>query len=161
MKNSYLVNLNSGKNDWQTPKELFDALDREFHFTLDPCSTHENALCKRHYTKEEDGLSQNWGGEIVFMNPPYGTETGKWIRKAYEESLKGAMVVCLIPVRPDNRYWHDIILPYASRIWFIKRRLHFSNSKNTAGFPSALVLFHRNIQGEYKHMSYEVTNEND
>lgn len=62
MNNSFLANQNTGKDDWQTPKDLFLALDAVFHFTLDPCSTHENALCAKHYTKQEDGLSQNWGG---------------------------------------------------------------------------------------------------
>ena len=89
------------------------------------------------------------------MNPPYGTETGKWLKKAYEESLDGATVVCLIPARPDSRYWHDIILPYAAQISFIKGRLHFSNSKNTAGFPSALVIFDKCSRGHYKSMSYK------
>ena len=62
MNNTFLTNQNTGKDDWQTPKDLFLALDAIFHFTLDPCSTHENALCAKHYTKEDDGLSQNWGG---------------------------------------------------------------------------------------------------
>ena len=88
------------------------------------------------------------------MNPPYGTETGKWIRKAYEESLKGATVLCLIPARPDSSYWHNYILPYAAKIQFIGGRLHFSESKQAAGFPSALVLFHRISQGAYAHMIY-------
>ena len=91
------------------------------------------------------------------MNPPYGTETGRWIRKAYEESLEGATVMCLIPARPDSRYWHEIILPYAARIQFVKGRLHFSDSKNAAGFPSALVLFHRSSQGRYQDMRFDVS----
>ena len=88
------------------------------------------------------------------MNPPYCRQTGKWIRKAYEESLEGAKVVCLIQARPDANYWHEYILPYAADIRFIKGRLHFSNSKKHAGFPSALILFDRTRQGVYKHMSY-------
>lgn len=153
MNNSELTNICSGKDDWTTPKDLFVALDAEFHFTLDPCSTHENALCAKHYTKAEDGLSQKWGGEIVFMNPPYCRETGKWIRKAYEESLNGATVVCLIPARPDASYWHDYIFPYACSIRFFRKRLHFNGSQNHAAFPSALVIFHRASQGHFQGMS--------
>lgn len=156
MNNYELANLHSAKDDWTTPQALFKALDAEFHFTLDPCSTDENALCKKHFTKAEDGLSQKWGGEIVFMNPPYCRETGKWIRKAYEESLEGATVMCLIPARPDASYWHDYIFPYASRIWFIKDRLHFSDHKERAGFPSALILFQRFSQGNYEKLSYRL-----
>ena len=62
LNSTELANLHSGKDDWRTPKDLFNALDAEYHFTLDPCSTHENALCEKHYTQAEDGLIQNWGG---------------------------------------------------------------------------------------------------
>lgn len=148
------MNLHSNKDDWCTPKDLFKRLDKEYHFTLDPCSTHENALCEKHYTKDENGLSQDWSGEVVFMNPPYGTDTGKWIKKGYEESLRGATVMCLIPARPDSRYWHEYVFPYASKILFLKGRLHFSESKHPAGFPSALVLFQQFNQGRYIDMSF-------
>lgn len=155
MNNSQITNLNSGKTDWTTPRDLFNQLDAIFHFTLDPCSTHENALCEKHFTIAENGLLQKWGGEIVFMNPPYNRETGIWLKKAYEESQNGATVVCLIPARPDANYWHDLIFPYAAGVWFIKGRLHFSNSKDHAAFPSALILFHKASQGCYKHLSFE------
>lgn len=151
--NTVLCNLCSGKDDWRTPKDLFKKLDEEFHFDLDPCSTHENALCEKHFTKEENGLIQKWGG-VVFMNPPYCRETGKWIQKAYEESLEGAIVVCLIPVRTDAKYWHEIIFPYAADIRFIKGRLHFSESKQHAGFPSAVIVFSPGIRGHFRHLSY-------
>ena len=154
MNNTMLANLHSDKDDWRTPKDLFNALNADFHFTLDPCSTHENALCEKHFTKVEDGLIQDWSGETVFMNPPYGSETSKWIKKAYEESLKNATVVCLIPARVDTSYWHDYIFPYAANIRFIRGRLHFSESKSPAGFPSALVLFHKVSHGHYKELIY-------
>ena len=154
MNNTELVNLCSYKDDWRTPPDLFMALDREFHFTLDPCSSHENALCEKHFTKAENGLAQDWGGETVFMNPPYCHETEKWVRKAYEESMKGATVVCLIPARPDAKYWHEYIFPYACSIRFIKGRLHFSGSKEPAGFPSAIIIFHRASRGGFQSLSY-------
>ena len=76
------VMYSSKSNEWETPQELFDRLDREFHFTLDPASTHENAKCAKHYTQEENGLAQDWRGETVFCNPPYGRELPLWIEKA-------------------------------------------------------------------------------
>lgn len=133
--------FSSKDQTWETPQDFFDKLDDEFNFTLDPCCTHETAKCEKHYTPEEDGLSQCWGGEIVFMNPPYGREQPNWIKKAYKESLKnGTTVVCLIPARTDTKVWHDIIFPNAE-IRFIKGRLKFGGSKNSAPFPSAVVIF--------------------
>ena len=146
-----LINQDSGKTDWATPKKLFEYFDDTYHFDLDPCSTHENALCKKHFTIEEDGLKQDWGGSKVFMNPPYSRETSKWIEKAYQESLKGAVVVCLIPCRPDASYWHKWIFPYASQIYFIQGRLHYSDSKETAPFPSAIVIFDKGVYDSQKH----------
>ena len=89
------------------------------------------------------------------MNPPYNRETGKWIEKAYRESLKGATVVCLIPARPDANYWHQWIFPYAVQIWFIKGRLHFSGSKEHAAFSSALVVFGKG-EPRYRVLSFSM-----
>ena len=137
----------SCKSDlWTTPKSLFAELNWKYKFTLDPCCTKQSALCDKYYTIEDDGLKQDWGGEIVFMNPPYGREIGKWVEKAYKESLKGAVVVCLIPARTDTRYWHDYIFPYASGIKFLKGRLKFGNGKNSAPFPSAIIEFKKYIK---------------
>jgi len=82
------VHFSSKTNEWATPQNFFDMLDNEFNFTLDPCSTKENAKCKKFYTKEDDGLSKTWIGESVFMNPPYGREIKKWVEKAYTETDK-------------------------------------------------------------------------
>ena len=132
----------SCKSDlWTTQKSLFDELNYKYKFTLDPCATDDNALCDKYYTIKDNGLEQDWGGEIVFMNPPYGREIGKWVEKAYKESLKGATVVCLIPSRTDTRYWHDYIFPYSSDIKFIKGRLKFGSGKSPAPFPSAIIEF--------------------
>lgn len=79
---------------------------------------------------------------IAFCNPPYGREISKWIKKAHESSLDGATVVCLIPARTDTSYWHRYIFPYAE-VRFLKGRLKFSNSKNSAPFPSAVVIFRK------------------
>ena len=98
MSEKYIgVHYTSEKDDWSTPQDFFDKLNNKYHFTLDPCCTKESAKCKKYYTKEDDGLAQSWENEVVFMNPPYGKEIRHWIEKAYRESLRGAVVVCLIP----------------------------------------------------------------
>lgn len=135
------VHYSSKSNEWATPQKLFDELNEEFNFTLDPCATDENAKCNKHFTIEDDGLSKDWSKDVVFMNPPYGREIKKWIKKAYEESLNGATVVCLIPARTDTTYWHDFIFDKADDIRFLKGRLKFGNSKNSAPFPSAIVVY--------------------
>jgi site-specific DNA-methyltransferase (adenine-specific) len=135
------VHFSSQSNEWATPTDLFRILDRKFNFTLDPCATPQNAKCKKFFTQQEDGLAQTWAGETVFMNPPYGREIGTWIRKAYEESTQGATVVCLIPARTDTTYWHDYVMQYADEIWLKRGRVKFGGSKNSAPFPSAVVVF--------------------
>ncbi len=134
--------FSSRTNEWGTPQDTFDKLNEEFNFTLDPCATKDNAKCDKYYTEVQNGLLQDWSGEIVFMNPPYGRTINIWIEKAYQESLKGAIVVCLIPARTDTRYWWDFIFPYAE-IRFIKGRLKFTNNGKSAPapFPSAIVIF--------------------
>lgn len=135
------VHFSSKSNEWTTPQHLFDELNQEFNFTLDPCATEENAKCSKHFTIEDDGLSKDWSNDVVFMNPPYGREIKKCIKKAYEESLNGATVVCLIPARTDTMYWHDFIFDKADDIRFLKGRLKFGNGKNSAPFPSAIVVY--------------------
>lgn len=132
----------STTNEWSTPRDVFDDLDEEFGFTLDPCATDENAKCEKYYTKEDDGLSKDWSGEVVFMNPPYGGEIAQWAKKAYEEAMGGATVVCLVPSRTDTRYWHNYFMK-ADEIRFIKGRLKFGGSQNSAPFPSAIIVFNQ------------------
>ena len=127
---------------WSTPQDFFDELNAEFNFTLDPCATRENAKCARFFTVEDDGLKQDWQGETVFCNPPYGREIGKWVKKCYEESKKpGTTVVMLIPARTDTSYFHDYIYGKAREIRFIRGRLKFGDAKNSAPFPSMVVVF--------------------
>lgn len=130
----------SSKTDmWATPQDFFDKLNEEFHFTLDAAAITENAKCEKYFTPEDDGLSQDWEG-IVWCNPPYCRQTGKWVKKAYEESQNGATVVMLLPCRPDVSWFHDYILGKAE-IRFIRGRLKFGGSKNAAPFPSMVVIF--------------------
>jgi len=133
------VHFSSATSEWETPQALFDELDRIFGgFTLDPCGTAENAKCATFFSREDDGLSQHWTGK-VFLNPPYGREIGHWVSKAWHESLKGALVVCLLPARVDTRWWHD----YAKKghVYFLQGRLKFGKATNSAPFPSAIVTF--------------------
>lgn len=125
--------------EWATPQWLFDALHREFGFTLDPCSTHENAKCGRHFTRAEDGLSQSWADEVVFMNPPYGREILLWMRKAHLSALHDrATVVCLVPARTDTRWWHRYAMKHEIRLFH--GRLCFGAGTNPAPFPSAIIV---------------------
>jgi len=152
MINKGLFTSNSG--EWETPQGLFNELDKEFHFDLDPCATKENAKCNMYYTKEEDGLKQDWNivdlgirfeVKSVFMNPPYGREIGRWVEKAHKESRRsasrtyGATVVCLLPARTDTKWYHDYCIK--GEIRYIKGRLKFSGMKNSAPFPSMIVIF--------------------
>ncbi len=134
------VVFSSASVEWETPQDLFNDLDAEFHFTLDPCCTDENAKCAKHYTIEDDGLIQDWTGETVFCNPPYGREMPKWIEKCYKHGLGGDIAVMLLPARTDTRAFHEFIYRKAE-VRFIKGRLHFGGSKNSAPFPSMIVVF--------------------
>ena len=137
--------VSSKSNEWATPKRLFDYLNEEFKFTLDPCSTHENAKCKNHYTIEDDGLSKEWEGNVVFINPPYGGHTKQWLEKCRHEAQEHYCVcVLLIVSSTDRSYWHDIISIHASEIRFMRGRVKFGDSKSTAPFASAIVIFKPN-----------------
>lgn len=128
----------SNSYEWETPQDLFDELNREFHFDIDVCASEQNHKCKRYYDIAADSLKQEWKG-ICWMNPPYGRQIGKWIQKAYESSLQGATVVCLLPSRTDTKWFHDYCLK--GEIRFIRGRLKFNHSKNSAPFPSMIVVF--------------------
>ena len=132
--------LSSKTNDWETPQDLFDALDRIHHFTLDPCATPENAKCRKYFTEEDDGLKQDWSGNIVFCNPPYNRVISHWVKKAYEESRKpGTKVVMLLPARTETAWFHDYCIK--GHVQFLRGRLKFGWNKNPAPFPSMVVIF--------------------
>ncbi|MDL2237607.1 phage N-6-adenine-methyltransferase [Christensenellaceae bacterium OttesenSCG-928-K19] len=147
--------FSSKSNEWETPQVLFDKLNMEFRFTLDPAATIQNAKCNRFYTMEDDGLMQDWQGERVFCNPPYGRQLSAWIKKCYDESRKpGTTVVMLIPARTDIKAFHKYILGNAE-IRFLKGRLKFINrllpsyredgdfKTSPAPFPSMVVVMKR------------------
>lgn len=131
--------MTSNSSEWETPQALFKRLDKEFRFTLDVCALPENAKCPRFYTPEDDGLSKEWSG-VCWMNPPYGRQISKWVKKAYESVQGGCSVVCLLPSRTDTKWFQDYCLK-SKDIRFIRGRLKFGGGKNRAPFPSVVVVF--------------------
>lgn len=129
--------LNAG-----TPLELYEELDKIFHFTLDPCTSEDNPLgSPKFYTVKDDGLKQSWRSERVYCNPPYGREYPKWVKKAYREVTfnKCELAVLLLPARTDTVIFHDYCCK--GEIWFLRGRLKFRGHESAAPFPSMLVIF--------------------
>jgi len=135
----------SSKTDkWATPQDFYDKLNEEFHFTLDPCADEYDHKCEKYFTAKQDGLKQDWSGNTVFCNPPYGNkETGWWTQKCWEEAQKpNTTVVLLIPARTDRKSFHQYIYNQPNvEIRFVKGRLKFGDSKDPAPFPSMVVIF--------------------
>ncbi len=124
------IHFSSATDRWATPRAVYESLDAEFGFDFDPCPL----------DGEVDGRStlfSEWRGKRVFCNPPYGPEITKFLERAHEAEL----AVFLIPARTDTRWFHDIVLPKAREIRFIKGRLKFGDAKNSAPFPSMVVVF--------------------
>jgi phage N-6-adenine-methyltransferase len=132
------VHFQSKSVIWETPTELFRRLDREFSFTLDVCALPENAKCRRYFSPEVDGLVQEWIG-TCWMNPPYGSEIGKWMERAFDAAQRGCTVVCLVPARTDTEWWHKFAV--RGEVRFLRGRLKFGGAKSGAPFPSAIVIF--------------------
>ena len=136
--------MSSSKTDmWETPHDFFDKLDDEFHFTLDVCATPENAKCEKFYTEQDDGLSKPWTG-VVWCNPPYGKGISRWILAANAARAAGNTVVMLLPARTDTRWFHDLVLGKAE-IRFVRGRLKFGGSNNSAPFPSMVAVFRNGV----------------
>tara|TARA_R110000823_G_C15753121_1_gene482092 strand:+ start:187 stop:624 length:438 start_codon:yes stop_codon:yes gene_type:complete len=122
---------------YATPIKFYNKLNNEFSFDYDPCPLRS----------EIDGLKTNWIGNI-YINPPY-SNIEPFIKKGIEEVEKGnsKKLVYLIPIRSDTKYWHNLIMPYAKEIRFVKGRLNFNESKSPAPFPCVLVIFDKNLSG--------------
>lgn len=144
--------FSSRDQTWETPQDLFDKLNSVFNFNIDVCAVPETAKCNIYFTPEIDGLKQEWEG-VCWMNPPYGREQIKWIEKASKEN---ATTVCLIPARPDTKVWHDTIFKKAKAICFIKGRLKFGGSKESAPFPNALIVFGNILTQEQRNVLKEL-----
>lgn len=162
------VHFSSATDMWSTPQDFFDKLNAEFGFTHDVCATEENAKCIRFFTKEDDGLTQQWSARTgpMYMNPPYGNPEYKcrencakkrcakrghhnpeykpgiidWVKKAHAEWCRGVTVVALLPARTDSRWFQNFVLPYAE-LRFIRGRLKFGGHKNSAPFPSVVAVY--------------------
>lgn len=130
--------LTSNTDEWETPQDLFDELNKEFYFTLDVCANEQNHKCARYYDKNDDGLKQQWSG-VVWCNPPYGRDVGKWVEKCANYD---GVAVMLLPSRTDTKWFHEYIYKKAE-LRFIKGRLRFGRAKNPAPFPSMVVVFRK------------------
>lgn len=142
------VHFSSERHDWETPQAFFEKVNAEFDLDLDVCALVENTKLPRFLSPVScDSLQEPWAPSRCWMNPPYGRTIGKWVRKAYEESRAGALVVCLVPARTDSAWWHDYAMK--GEIRFIRGRLKFSGHQWNAPFPCALVIFrpHPSLSG--------------
>ena len=145
------VHFSSAVDTWTTPRDFYDRLNDEFQFVLDAAALRNSALCDQWYGPDHDdesrrdALTADWSiaaeGGAVFMNPPYGRQIGKFMKKANEEALGGLTVVCLVPARTDTAWWHDYAIHWKTR--FVRGRLKFGDATNAAPFPSAVIIMGR------------------
>lgn len=123
--------------EWPTPQAFFDDLDREFGFTLDAAASDDNAKVSKYFTIEDDGLSQDWTGEVVWCNPPYGDQIKHWVYKA---ATSDCTTVMLVPARVDTKWFHDVVLDRAE-VRFVRGRIKFEGAQWTAPFPCMVLVF--------------------
>lgn len=138
----------SGRGDqtWTTPVDAFNTFDTRFGFKLDACASKSNALCEKYFTEEDDALSQDWGTEPVWINPPFA-KAKKFVEKAAAEAAKGTLVVMLIPANMNSCYWHDFILGRIDvEIHFPRRGLKFGNATKVCPCPVAVVVFYPKVE---------------
>jgi DNA N-6-adenine-methyltransferase (Dam) len=129
--------FSSASDRWATTRAVYEALDKEFGFNFDPCPLDGSG----------DGLAPlycEWKGKRVFCNPPYGPGIGDWLARGREAEI----AVFLIPARTDTRWFHDLVLPVAAEIRFLRGRLKFGDAKNSAPFPSMIVVFTQAVASE-------------
>jgi hypothetical protein len=132
--------FSSKKKTWQTPKKLYADLHAEFNFDCDPCFLVGESI------HAKDMLGSSWGSRC-FVNPPYGPKlTGQWVKKAREESLKGKLIVLLLPSRTDTKWFHEILIEGGAEIRFIKGRLYFDDGMGPAPFPSLIAIFNGGLK---------------
>lgn len=137
---------NGNGREWRTPPELFNDLDLEFDFTLDPCTTPDNPLrTPLFFTEADNGLEQDWKDHVVFMNPPYGREVAAWTRKARSEVARGcSVVVGLLPASTDLRWWHEDVVGHAE-VRYIRGRVRFltDGPYRASGFFASVIVVWR------------------
>jgi phage N-6-adenine-methyltransferase len=134
--------FDSVRQDWETPKELFDALDNEFHFTLDVAASETNKKAEKFISSEEDAMKVPWGNNVCWLNPPYGKgyKLSQWVKRAYEQSLIGATTVMLIPARTNTNWFHDYCLKYGE-VRFVRGRPKFGGADHGLPQPLCFVIF--------------------
>ena len=140
---SFAGKFKSARQDWVTPDELVDPLRLEFPFSLDAAANAENTKAPRFFTKEDDGLAQSWGNNVVWLNPPYGDGAARlsaWVKKAHTESLNGATVVLLIPARTNTNWFHELCLKFGE-VRFVQGRPKFGGAEHGLPQPLCFVIF--------------------
>ena len=128
--------------EYSTPKEIFEPLQREFNIILDVCASKENNKCDTYFSIERDSLKQDWHKVgNAWMNPPFSRKLKKWVEKAYQESQKGIVVVCLLPVRSNTIWWHKYIIDTKTEVRFLKGEIKFNGMDRGLWLPFAIVIF--------------------
>jgi hypothetical protein len=136
------VHYMSQSDNWATPQEFYNRLNSIYHFDLDAAASSTNKKCDKWYgldhpdADRRDGLTVDWDGDVVWLNPPYGRVIGHWLKKAHEESANRT-VVLLLPARTDTHWFHNYCTPH--RITFLRGRLKFGDAIHAAPFPSMIV----------------------
>ena len=149
----FKTRFSSKKQDFETPDNLFNLLNDEFHFTLDVCANSDNKKCKRYFSEQQNGLVQKWEG-TCWMNPPF-IDVGRWVKKAYGESQDGTVVVCLLPSRTNTGWWHDYVMQ--GEIRFIRGRPKFKGSEHGLPLPLSIVIFRKeNTEQKFGQMELEL-----
>lgn len=143
----------SPRQDWETPPNLFNALNKRFDFTLDVCANKENAKCERYYTEADNGLEQPWTGRI-WCNPPY-EDIEPWAKRARAAQLDGYVVVMLLPVRPGQAWFQDYVAPFADIRW-CRGRIAFVGSKSSPAWDSMIAIYWPRLRAVRGDLSPEV-----
>jgi phage N-6-adenine-methyltransferase len=139
---SFAGKFESVRQDWTTPPELFEEINRQFHFTVDVAASADNTKCRRFFSEQDDAMTQAWGPETCWLNPPYGAgyRLSAWVEKAYKESLNGSTVVMLIPARTNTNWFHDLCLKYGE-VQFVRGRPKFGGADHGLPQPLCFVIF--------------------
>ena len=137
--------FDSERQDWPTPQDMFEALDKVYEFNFDLAAGKENSKCKHFYSQEQDALIQEWTASSCWLNPPYGgtgsNKLAAWIKKAHESSEKyGNRIVVLIPARTNTSWWHKHCMK-AKEILFVEGRPKFGDAKHGLPQPLAIIIF--------------------
>lgn len=130
------------KDNWATPKDFYNKLNEEFEFDFDPCPLHSDF----------DGLDPDcvWG-QSNFINPPYSQKLKeRFVQRSLEESRKGKTCVLLLPVSTSTKLFHEVILPNAKEIRFVKGRLKFEGINTKGELVSNKVGMHDSMVVVFK-----------